>query len=316
VMSLAVLGSFVPDCKDAWSYTLDTLGRFFERVQTLPPEHRDAPSTGGSLMKEAEVETPPEPLDMLGTYAESARLLGERTAALHLALANGTDHPDFEPEPFTSHYQRGLFQSMRNLTRQNFQLLSRRIKHLPDAIAADAQLILNRESDVLARFRAIYERRLTATRIRVHGDYHLGQVLYTGKDFLIIDFEGEPARSLGERRLKRSPLSDVAGMIRSFHYAAHAALLEQTERGTLPTETAGPAAAWAQYWFHWVSAIFLRAYTKSAGQASFLPQTGEERRLITDVYLLEKAVYELGYELNNRPAWLPIPIHGIRQLLD
>jgi maltose alpha-D-glucosyltransferase / alpha-amylase len=316
VMSLAVLGQFVPDCKDAWSYTLDTLGRFYERVQTLPPEHRDAPSTGGSLMQVAEMETPPEPLGMLGTYAESARLLGERTAALHLALANGTDHAEFVPEPFTPHYQRGLFQSMRNLTRQNFQLLSRRIKHLPDAVAADAQLLLNRESDVLARFRAIYERRLTATRIRVHGDYHLGQVLYTGKDFLIIDFEGEPARSLGERRLKRSPLSDVAGMIRSFHYAAHAALLEQMERGTLPAETAGPTAAWAQYWFHWVSAIFLRAYTQAAAHASFLPQTGEERRVLTDIYLLEKAIYELGYELNNRPTWLPIPLHGIRQLLE
>jgi maltose alpha-D-glucosyltransferase/alpha-amylase len=315
-MSLAVLSSFVPDCKDAWSYTLDTLGRFYERVQTLPPEHRQAPHTEGSLMKLAESETPPTPLTMLGTYAESARLLGQRTATLHLALANNTEDPDFVPEPFTPHYQRGLFQSMRNLTRQNLHLLGRHIKHLPEPIAAEAQLILNREADLLARFRGIYERRLTATRIRVHGDYHLGQVLYTGKDFLIIDFEGEPARSLGERRLKRSPLSDVAGMIRSFHYAAHAALLEQTERGTLPAETAASTASWAQYWFHWVSIIFLRAYTQTAAQASFLPQTQDERRIVTDVYLLEKAVYELGYELNNRPNWLSIPLHGIRQLLD
>jgi maltose alpha-D-glucosyltransferase / alpha-amylase len=316
VMSLATLGSFMPGCKDAWSHTLDTLGRFYERVQTLPPEHRHAPPAIHPILSQAESEIPLEPLNVLGTYAESARLLGQRTAELHLALAQDTEHPDFAPEPFTPHYQRGLYQSMRNLTRQNLHLLNRRLRHLPEKIAAEAQPILAREADILARFRSIHEKRLTATRIRVHGDYHLGQVLHTGKDFLIIDFEGEPARSLGERRLKRSPLSDVAGMIRSFHYAAHAALLEQTERGTLPAETAGPAATWAQYWFHWVSVIFLRAYTRSAGNASFLPQNPDERRIISEVYLLEKAIYELGYELNNRPQWLPIPLEGIRQLLN
>ena len=316
VLSLATLSEFVPGCKDAWSHTLDTLSRYYDRVQTLPPESRTAPPTPASFLSHANQEVPAEIIQMLGTYAESARLLGERTAALHLALAAGTENPDFAPEPFTAHYQRGLYQSMRNLTRQNLQLLSRRVRHLPEPLATEAQQCLGREAEILARFRAIVDRRFNTDRIRHHGDYHLGQVLYTGKDFLIIDFEGEPARSLGERRLKRSPLRDVAGMIRSFHYATHAALLQQTERGTLPTQTAGLAATWAEIWYDWVSVIFFQSYCRTAGSAPFLPQSEEERRLLIEVHLLEKAIYELGYELNNRPEWLPIPLEGIRRLLQ
>jgi maltose alpha-D-glucosyltransferase/alpha-amylase len=316
VLSLATLAEFVPGCKDAWSHTLDTLSRYYDRVQTLPPESRTAPPMPASFLSQAIQEVPAEIVQMLGTYAESARLLGERTAGLHLALAAETGNPDFAPEPFTPHYQRGLYQSMRNLTRQNLQLLARRVRHLPEPLAAEAQQCLGREAEILARFRGIVDRRFNTVRIRHHGDYHLGQVLYTGKDFLIIDFEGEPARSLGERRLKRSPLRDVAGMIRSFHYAAHAALLQQTERGTLPTQTAGLAATWAVYWYDWVSVIFFKTYCRTAGSAPFLPQSEEERRLLIEVYLLEKAIYELGYELNNRPEWLSIPLQGIRQLLQ
>jgi maltose alpha-D-glucosyltransferase/alpha-amylase len=223
---------------------------------------------------------------------------------------------DFTPEPFTPHYQRGLYQSMRNLARQNLLQLSRRIRHLPEPVATDAQYCVGKEVEILARFRTIVDRRFNTVRIRHHGDYHLGQTLYTGKDFLIIDFEGEPARSLGERRLKRSPLRDVAGMIRSFHYAAHAALLEQIERGTLPTLTAGLAANWAEYWYDWVSVIFFQAYCRTAGSAPFLPQSEDERRLLIEVYLLEKALYELGYELNHRPDWLAIPLRGIRRLVS
>jgi maltose alpha-D-glucosyltransferase / alpha-amylase len=313
VFTLAILSEFVPGCKDGWSHTLDTLGRFFDRVQTLPPESRAAPPAPTSFLARASQEVPAETLQMLGTYAESARLLGERTAGLHLALTAATG--DFAPEPFTPHYQRGLYQSMRNLTRQNLQLLARRVRQLPEALAAQAQQCLDREAEILARFRMIVDRRINTVRIRHHGDYHLGQVLYTGKDFLIIDFEGEPARTLGERRLKRSPLRDVAGMIRSFHYAAHAALLEQTERGTLPTLTAGLAGHWAEYWYDWVSVLFFQSYCRTAGQAPFLPQSEDDRRVLIETYLLEKALYELGYELNHRPQWLSIPLQGIRRLL-
>jgi maltose alpha-D-glucosyltransferase / alpha-amylase len=254
--------------------------------------------------------------DMIGTYLEAARLLGERTAALHLALASEPDDPSFRPEPFTPHAQRGLFQSLRNLTRQNLQLLSLRLRSLPPEVQAPAQHVLGLEGGIIQRFQSIYGRRLPAVRIRQHGDYHLGQVLYTGKDFLIIDFEGEPAIALSERRLKRSPLRDVAGMIRSFHYAAHAALGRQVEHGTLPLAQLAAAAAWAPFWSRWVSAVFFQAYRAAAGPAPFLPPSDEDLQIMLNAYLLRKAIYELGYELNHRPDWVRIPLQGILDLMN
>ena len=143
-------------------------------------------------------------------------------------------------------------------------------------------------------------------QIRCHGDYHLGQVLFTGTDFVIIDFEGEPTRSLGERRLKRSPLRDVAGMIRSFHYAAYAELGENPE----------PAAERRVIeWYRASSAAFLQTYLEVAGRAVFIPSDRKQTEKLLNIFLLEKAVYELGYELNNRPGWAHIPIRGIKSLL-
>ena len=164
---------------------------------------------------------------------------------------------------------------------------------------------------------SLSQRPITALRIRTHGDYHLGQVLYTGDDFVITDFEGEPARPLRERQRKHSPLKDVAGMLRSFHYAAYAGLFNQTHQGTpSPSEALTAFEPWAQVWYLWVSAAFLHTYLAYAGPASLLPLFQEERQVLLDAYLLEKAVYELGYELNNRPDWVRIPLQGIRQLWD
>ena len=152
-------------------------------------------------------------------------------------------------------------------------------------------------------------------RIRCHGDYHLGQVLYTGKDFVIIDFEGEPIRPISERQIKRSPLRDVAGMLRSFHYAAYARLFEQQEAGLIRSDDFSHLESWGEFWHTWVSVLFLKAYLEVAAQGDFLPQTLEELQVLIDIYLLEKAIYEVGYELNNRPEWIRIPVQGIlRQL--
>jgi maltose alpha-D-glucosyltransferase/alpha-amylase len=314
--TVAMLSSFVPKAKNAWEYTLDALGKFYERIQTLPPEHRQPPASAASFTKMAAAELSEPVKNLLGTYVESARLLGERTAAMHLALASETEERGFIPEPFTPHAQRGLFQSMRNLTRQNFQLLNRRLKTLPPETQSLAQQVLTLELEILKKFRQIYERRLDAARIRQHGDYHLGQVLYTGKDFLIIDFEGEPAIPISERRLKRSPLQDVAGMLRSFHYAAHAALLKHIERGTHVEGQLPQMILWARFWAHCVGAVFFKAYLQTAGTAPFLPPTESDLQMMTEIFLLRKAIYELGYELNNRPDWAAIPLHGILELVN
>jgi maltose alpha-D-glucosyltransferase/alpha-amylase len=153
-----------------------------------------------------------------------------------------------------------------------------------------------------------------ARRIRCHGDLHLGQVLFTGKDFVIIDFEGEPERPVSERRIKASPLRDVAGMLRSFHYVAHAALRGQSaalfiHNSTMPTER------WTTFWNAWVSATFLRHYLAAAQPGGFLPTDRPQLETLLTSYLLEKVLYEVRYELNNRPDWVNIPLEGILQLL-
>jgi maltose alpha-D-glucosyltransferase/alpha-amylase len=314
--TLAILSAFVPKAKDAWDYTLDALGKFYERVQTLPQEKREPQMPAASVTRLSNAELSESARALIDTYIESARLLGERTAAMHLALASETENKSFAPESFTPHAQRGLFQSMRNLTRQNLQLLNRQLKTFPLEVQTQAQQVLALEPEILKKFRQIYERPLNATRIRQHGDYHLGQVLYTGKDFLIIDFEGEPAISISERRLKHSPLQDVAGMIRSFHYASTSALLKQIERGAPVDGQLQQMILWARFWARWVSAIFYKAYLKAAAGASFLPPSESDLQMMTEVFLLRKAIYELGYELNNRPDWVKIPLQGILELMN
>jgi maltose alpha-D-glucosyltransferase/alpha-amylase len=252
--------------------------------------------------------------ETIGPYLVSARLLGTRTAELHAALASAPDDPEFAPEPFSLIYQNSLYHAMRSFTTQTLQLLRERLRELPEGLRENAQLVLDSENNIIERFQLIRHRKISASRIRCHGDYHLGQVLYTGKDFVIIDFEGEPARSLSERRIKRSPLRDVAGMIRSFHYAAHSALLHQASLGLKPEDL--PALEqWAQFWYVWVSSSFLMSYLNSVQQAQLLPDNPEQRTTLLDTYLLEKAIYETGYELNNRPDWVKVPLEGILQLM-
>ncbi|MDE3068025.1 MAG: maltose alpha-D-glucosyltransferase [Verrucomicrobiota bacterium] len=314
--TVAVLSSFVPKCKDAWGFTLDSLGRFYDRVHTLPPETRQAPELPAlSIVKLAAADPPASAREMIGTYLEIARALGRRTASLHLALASETEDKNFAPEPFTPHSQRALFQSIRNLVRQNFQLLGGRIETLPSEIRPHAQRLLALEPEILKRVHAVCERRLDALRIRYHGDYHLEQVLYTGKDFLVLDFEGEPEIPASERRLKRSPLRDVAGMIRSFHYAAHAALQQQIERGVLPAAQVAATAAWGRFWAWWVSAVFFKAWREAVGATPLSPSNDADLQVLMDAFLLRKAVHELGYELNRRASRVAIPLEGLLELL-
>jgi maltose alpha-D-glucosyltransferase/alpha-amylase len=304
----------IPNSKDAWVYTLESLDRFFERVRSFPPER--APKPDGSILQMSEAEPPDDAVTLLGAYLESARLLGRRTADMHLALASDYEDKNFVPEPFTPFYQRSLYQSMRNLVIKSLELLRRKLSSLPESEQRQAQQICAAQAEILKRLRAVYEIRIDSVRIRCHGDYHLGQLLYTGKDFVIIDFEGEPARPIGERRIKRSPMRDVAGMIRSFHYAAYAALLQQLELGTMHRENVGDLEPWISCWFGWISEAFFRSYRSVIESADLLPKSGEQLSVLLYSHLLEKAVYELSYELNNRPAWVRIPLEGVRQLLE
>jgi maltose alpha-D-glucosyltransferase/alpha-amylase len=316
--TLAILHEFVPNEGDAWAYTLDAIGDYLERVITevANVDAKDVPVPVESFCSLLEREVPALAVDMIGPFLQSAELLGQRTGELHTALASAPEDPAFAPEPFTPFYQQSIFQSMRTMAARVLPVLERRVPFLPEETANDARRLLSSQPEMLSHLRRVIDQRIGGMRTRVHGDYHLGQVLYTGKDFAIIDFEGEPVRPLGERRLKRSPLHDVAGMLRSFHYAAYTAIGRQSELGMINPERAPAVEAWARFWYAWSGAAFLSAYLRVVTKLPLLPQSQEEIDALLCALMLDKAMYEVGYELNNRPDWVHIPIRGLLHLLE
>jgi len=269
-----------------------------------------------SLVEAASREPHPVLRECIGSYLELVRGLGQRTAELHEALATVADDPAFAPEPFTTLIQRSSYQALRNLQTRVFEILHERVALLPESSSDLAHQLFRRERELRSRMRRIIERRLGGQRTRVHGDYHLGQVLYTGRDFVIIDFEGEPARGPSERRRKRSPLVDVAGMLRSFHYAAHSALDAHALGGSMRAEDAALLEPWARAWYRCVASVFIASYLEQLRPETLLPEEPEDVRLVLDMYLLDKCLYEIAYELNNRPNWVGIPLHGLIDWLD
>jgi maltose alpha-D-glucosyltransferase/alpha-amylase len=313
-LNLALLQSFIPNEGDAWQYTLDNLDRYFEVVESHPTVQ--APPVPRKPLISLPEELPALAKDTIGTYIASAQLLGQRTAELHIALASGIDNAEFCPEPYTLMYQTSLYQSLRGFAMRTFQLLRESLPRLSGESKQDAEAVLEKEKTIIERYNLIRRGKMAAYRIRVHGDYHLGQALFTGKDFVITDFEGEPAHSLSERRIKRSPLRDVSGMIRSFHYAAHTALLKQVTLHHKPEDTLLLLKHWAQYWYVWVSTAFLHTYLDIIKPTGLIPEDPEQVKILLDAFILEKALYEVGYELNNRPDWVDLPLQGILYILE
>jgi maltose alpha-D-glucosyltransferase/alpha-amylase len=310
--SVAIVQGFTPNSGDAWSYTLDAIGRYFD---PLLSDADAASRVAAALPTEGVFALSQKPIPeavglAIEPYLADAERLGQRTAEMHGALASRDDVPAFAPERFTPHYQRSIYQSMRTQIVQTVQLAKRRMAERPELEALPAN-----EQELHQKIRGVLDGRIEGLRIRTHGDYHLGQVLYTGNDFVIIDFEGEPARPLSERRIKRSALRDVAGMLRSFHYAPYAVLYGAAPGSYVRPEDLDRLEAGAQFWYRWVSAAFLRAYLAASAGAAHLPSDLEQIETLLDAYLLEKALYEVSYELNNRIDWVKIPVRGILDLL-
>ncbi len=323
--TLAVALTFVPHQSDAWETFRDHAQRYLEAVDALTDEQvQQALCIPGDPGCHGPENGPPiETAKLMADSLEMARLLGRRTAEMHAALADDRGDPAFTPEPFNLSYQRSLLQSMRNTTRLAMQTISARIDALTGEAQEMARQLLAREADILRKFHELTLRPLRAARSRIHGDYHLGQVLWTGKDFIIIDFEGEPLRSIGERRLKRSPLRDVAGMVRSFDYAAWTALRRHWD--LLPKEGAGGGTAQlrerelraALSGGAWLSREFVRAYAIRLREVrpDLIPENREDGELVLRSWVLEKALYEIQYELNSRPDWADIPLRAVLNFL-
>ncbi len=320
-ITLAVLQEYVAHEATAWQYTLDELSRYFERVLALPAQAEPAASAALVPHDLIAAEVPGVIQELAGHYLESARLLGRRTAEMHRSLAGDHESPEFAPEMFTSLYQRSVYQSLRNLHRRVLDLLRSRAAGLDDEERALAERVLAHEDEILQRFRMVMSRKWTGLRTRYHGDFHLGQVLFTGKDFVIIDFEGNPSRSLSDRRGKRSPLRDVASMVRSFHYVMWNALLGKHSgrgqtSGVIRPEDLATLQRWGRLWHSWVAATYLREYLEVGRPAGFLPGSAEEIQALLQLFVLEKAISELGQELLYRPDWAGIPLRGILELVS
>ncbi|HET9183627.1 MAG TPA: putative maltokinase [Candidatus Angelobacter sp.] len=303
--TLGILQAFVENQGDAWQFTLDSLAEYYRRAEHAGAEAPEVPC--GGILSLTESRPPSQAQEVIGPYLEAARLLGQRTAELHLALNSVRDDPNFVPEPFRVSDQENFCDSAIALLSRTFDLVRQKLHTLPPSLQSSAQFVLNSEGLISRYFRSIAGLRPSGMRSRIHGDYHLGQILFTGKDFMLIDFEGEPARSLRERRAKRSPLQDVAGILRSFQYAAHTPLLAQMSTD----QKRESLDSWARFWQRWVSAVFVKRYLTTSGAAPYLPSTADETEIYLAAFMLDKAIYELGYELNNRPSWVAIPLQGI-----
>jgi trehalose synthase-fused probable maltokinase len=315
-ISLGILQTFVPNQGDAWEFTLRQVAAYYRGTEILPLGEGNVDGLQNRLVEFARHAIPAEARSQIGEYLQWAELLGRRTAELHLALASSAEDEDFRPQPFTEADRREFTAAAESSLSSTFQLLRDQRSVLPADLCLQAEKVLGKETELRDRLLVFKHQPISVQRTRIHGDYHLGQVLFTGTDFVIIDFEGEPSRPLAERRKKRSPLQDVAGMLRSFHYAAYAELLKAEDTSETQASRMSDLRIWASYWQKWVSVAFLRKYVEVAGDASFIPRSQVEFTCMLDMYLLEKAIYELGYELNNRPNWVRTPLEGISQLLE
>jgi len=308
--SVAMLQKYVWNQGNGWQVTIDEIERFFEYV-TATPVPADADLNAAHAWAFGLTSDPPASVaEAIRAYLAVADILGRRTGEMHVALADSTD-PTFAPEPIAASDLNATIEDMRTRAQTHLTLLETVLPHLEDRIQQQALEVLRQREELLQQFDDLREVRGSSARIRCHGDYHLGQILVTEGDVVILDFEGEPARPIQERRAKTSPLRDVAGMIRSFSYAALTAVNAVTQARPEDARRLGP---WADFWQTWIGAAFLRSYLLATQDASFLPPP-DNFDLMLRAYILDKALYELAYELNNRPTWVHIPLTGVLQLL-
>jgi maltose alpha-D-glucosyltransferase/alpha-amylase len=309
--TLGMLQGLVHNQGDAWDGMLDELSRFFDRTAAdsrTVQQNQQLPN--GDVITLASSEPPEIVRAAIGVPLTAAATLGLRTAEMHMALAAPVDGAAFAPEPLEGEHLEELVQRVTAAARTQLAVLAS--ADVPETIRPLVDRVGKLAVDVEDRVRRLAPTGRAGARIRVHGDYHLGQLLWSEQDFYILDFEGEPARPLAERRAKESPLKDVAGMLRSFSYAATAGLLafERRQPGSVPA-----FEPWALLWERWISAAFLGAYRRMLAESPLLPQGPDFIGLLA-LFSLEKAFYELRYEMNNRPDWLRIPLVGVAHLLS
>ena len=309
-LAVGMLREFIPNQGQAWELMLEVVGRYFEEVQGETHRLDKIDTNPGSAFALSEQEVPVDVREVIGSALFTAGVLGRRTAELHLALASDPSDPAFAPEPLTEDELAGLSGRLKEQVRLSLASLKEHAGDLTEDLRPLAKEVLDARPKLLEMVANRPGAGEGLRKIRVHGDYHLGQVLWCENDFFVLDFEGEPGRSAEERRAKQTPFKDVAGMLRSFDYAAYSALYQAAKVHPDALERLEP---WAKIWRSWMSAAFLKSYREVA--ASLLPEDPGSARQLLDLLRLEKALFELSYELDYRPDWVRIPLLGILHLI-
>ncbi len=318
-ITLAILHGYVRDEGTAWQHTRIELGRFLQRVQQSKHPTADVQKSTPMnfyTVAFALADPPAAATELIGRYLWFAELMGRRVAELHRILSQDFSDPAFAPEPFNDFYRQSLYHGNVGLTGRRLEYIRQRYSEMNADVRVLAAKVLEQENAILAKFRVMFERRISSQRTRFHGRLHLGHVLLRDDDIVIYDFEGEPDQHLSERRIKRCPLRDVASMLASFGYAAQSAMRQVATGERTESLTRHALRVWGRFWYSHVSAAFLRGYLTTAGRASYLPLSAADQEILLHTYLLERALLDLRADIEDKPELSGMPFRLILHLLD
>lgn len=313
-ITIGLLQEMVPNEGDAWDYMLKELHKVFCNIEHKNIKIHSLPNT--NLFQRLGIrDIPPQIIDWAGlNMFTKIQTLAKRTAEMHIALGSEFEETAFTPTHFNDDYTVWLKNRMLYQFQNRLNAIENNL-HKLDGLALDlAHEFLNKKSLIRKRFVAFDWTKLKGERIRVHGDYHLGQVLVKGDDFYILDFEGEPESTIRDRKVKQPPLKDVAGLFRSFHYAIYATIFNNIKAHYKASQDDLFKAG--EILYRYLTGLFLGTYVTETQNANLNLGYNQERIFILKYCLLEKAVYELGYELNSRPQWAVIPLKGISNIMN
>lgn len=300
---------------NGYGFMLTRIENYIERILALNKEVIDPAELNGTITEPVAFEHLPAVLqELLGaTAAEQARLIGVCTGEMHLALAADFGSNSFTPEDFSLHYQRSLFSSMQSLVREVAESANSKKGQIPGNLQQDFEEIISRRNELLTILQRIYQKKLDVKKIRIHGNLHLEQVIFTGKDVMINDFGGDPIRSFSDRRLKRSPLRDVASMIRSFRNVVFDGFSKtsQVQKEEIPA-----LAPFARLWAHYMAGFFMLAYLDTVKNTAFVPSDRHDLLMMLETYMLEKSLVDLNFELKNRPERMLVPLRVIKSIMN
>lgn len=312
-ITIGLMQELVPNQGDAWEYFLKELHKIYLSIDTKNIDLKNLPDI--PLFKRCSIrKLPPQIVDWIGlNLLNKVKLLAQRTAEMHIALGSEFADTNFTPAHYNGDYTVWLknrltyqFQNRLNLTENNLHKLKGYTLEL-------AREFMDSKNEIRKRLVNFDWTKLKGERIRIHGDYHLGQILVQDNDFCILDFEGEPESTIRDRKVKQPPLKDVAGLFRSFHYAIYSTIFNNQEHYSKPQEE---LFEYAELMYKYFISVFLETYRAETQEANLSIGYTNERVYLLKYCLLEKAIYELGYELNSRPKWTIIPLKGIVNIMN